>query len=140
MVRNDNLMQLGEFIRKARVKRRLTQDELAEAACICKKHLSGIEKGRSNPSFIVLYQLFSVLQIPLEPLFYPGPKSDRNHEERLLLSYRQCPLADQTLLLNMTEHLATELLKQRSYADSKVTSCTKDVEEEDHHCDRKEAL
>lgn len=105
-----HLQFLGKFIRDARLEHHLTQDRLAEAAGISKKYLTGIEKGVKNPSYCVLYQLFSVLQVPVNILFYPELcKADRLDEEKLLAAYRRCPDKDRHIIVHMSELLADEL-------------------------------
>ena len=106
---NVDLVRLGQIIYKARAKRHLTQEQLAEAAGISKKYVSGIENGKNNLSYNVLCKLVSVLQIPVESLFYPSDDNGKEDEDKLALYYRNCPEKHRELLLRMTSHLVDEL-------------------------------
>ena len=106
---NIDLVRLGQIVCKARIERRLTQEQLAEAAGITKKYVSGIENGKNNLSYNVLHKLVSVLQIPAKSLFYPSDDDEKEDEDKLSLYYRNCPEKDRELLLRMTSHLVDEL-------------------------------
>ena len=104
-----DLTQLGHWIREARTARHLTQEQLAEAAGITKKYVSGIENGKNNPTYSVLYRLVAVLQQPVESLFFPSANNEKDGEDTLLSSYRRCPEKERELLLHMTAHFVEEL-------------------------------
>ena len=106
---NVDLVRFGQIICKARMERHLTQEQLAEAAGISKKYVSGIENGKNNLSYNVLYKLVSALQIPAESLFYPSDDDRKEDENKLALYYRNCPEKDRELLVRMTSHLVDEL-------------------------------
>ena len=106
---NVDLVWFGQIIYKARMERHLTQEQLAEAAGISKKYVSGIENGKNNLSYNVLYKLVSALQIPAESLFYPSDDDRKEDENKLALYYRNCPEKDRELLIRMTSHLVDEL-------------------------------
>lgn len=109
---NIDLVRLGQIVCKARIERRLTQEQLAEAAGITKKYVSGIENGKNNLSYNVLYKLVSVLQIPAKSLFYPSDDDGKEDEDKLALYYRNCPEKDRELLIRMTSHLVDELNRE----------------------------
>ena len=52
---------IGENVRRMRIERKLTQEQLAHDADIDVTYLRGIEAGRRNPSVNVLVRLASVL-------------------------------------------------------------------------------
>lgn len=56
---------VGSLVRHWRVTRRLSQQDLADAAEISARHLSCVETGRSRPSREMLLVLSSALEIPL---------------------------------------------------------------------------
>lgn len=107
-----NLTQLGHTLRCAREERRLTQDALADAANLSKKYISNIERGKCNPSYDVLSRLISVLHISADILFGDFQNDSPSEEEKLLASYRRCPLKDRPLLQSMTKHFVDELLNR----------------------------
>ena len=55
------LRRLGETVRKFREERGLSQEAVAFEAGIHVNHLSSIERGAANPSFLVLLALTRVL-------------------------------------------------------------------------------
>jgi transcriptional regulator with XRE-family HTH domain len=59
----DARVQLGEQIRKLRTAKGLTLEELAFRAGMDYTHISGIERGRRNPSFAALIDLAKVFPV-----------------------------------------------------------------------------
>ena len=59
----DARVQLGEQIRKLRTAKGLTLEELAFRAGMDYTHVSGIERGRRNPSFAALIDLAKALNV-----------------------------------------------------------------------------
>jgi transcriptional regulator with XRE-family HTH domain len=57
------LSALGDAIREHRVQAGLTQAELAQRAGIGRPHLNHIERGRKNPTVVVLVQLAASLGV-----------------------------------------------------------------------------
>ncbi|MCB9675981.1 MAG: helix-turn-helix transcriptional regulator [Alphaproteobacteria bacterium] len=57
--------RVGEMLRQWRKKRRLSQQDLAEAAEVSTRHLSCVETGKARPSREMLLVLSSALDIPL---------------------------------------------------------------------------
>lgn len=54
---------LGQAIRELRAKRKLSQQQLADAAGIHFTYLSGLERGKRNPSIEVIEQLAEQLGV-----------------------------------------------------------------------------
>jgi transcriptional regulator with XRE-family HTH domain len=61
--------QFGHRIRTLRLRKRLTQEALAERAKLSVDFLSLIERGRNSPSFENLEMLASALDVPVRALF-----------------------------------------------------------------------
>ena len=55
-------------VRKLRQQRKLTQEQLAFAARIDLTYLGGIERGRRNPSLLVMARIAEALRVPLPKL------------------------------------------------------------------------
>jgi len=53
---------------KLRQQRKLTQEQLAFAAKIDLTYLGGIERGKRNPSLLVMARIASALGVPLPKL------------------------------------------------------------------------
>lgn len=59
---------VGQNVRRLRERKRLTQEELAFEAEIDLTYLGGIERGRRNPSLMVMARIAHALSIPLSML------------------------------------------------------------------------
>ena len=67
----DDLTALGQKMREARKKKDLTQQELADLSHVSVKQIANIEKGKMNPSYLILRALAKVLHISLDTLINP---------------------------------------------------------------------
>jgi transcriptional regulator with XRE-family HTH domain len=59
---------VAKNVRKVRQQRKLTQEQLAFAAEIDLTYLGGIERGRRNPSLLVMARIAEALRVPLPKL------------------------------------------------------------------------
>ena len=66
---------LAENMRAAREARGLTQEALALEAEVDRTYVSQIERSVCNPSLRVVYQLATVLKLPLSELFKTPDKA-----------------------------------------------------------------
>ena len=66
---NDVLWQLGRRIAFLRKEKKLSQIDLAADAMMAKSYLSELERGKRNPSVLVLSRLAAALDTTLEELF-----------------------------------------------------------------------
>jgi len=85
-------LPFGAHLRRWRQHRRLSQQDLAEEACISTRHLSFVETGRAMPSREMVLRLAERLQVPL-----------RERNAMLVAAgyapmYRERPLDDPSLL------------------------------------------
>jgi transcriptional regulator with XRE-family HTH domain len=58
----------GKNVRKYRQQRKLTQEQLAFEAEIDLTYMGGIERGRRNPSLLVMARIADALTVPLPKL------------------------------------------------------------------------
>lgn len=63
------LEYLGNRLRKYRQSKNLTQEKLAEASNLDRTYISGVERGKRNPSFLILKKLSEILSINPNQLF-----------------------------------------------------------------------
>jgi len=56
-------------VRRLRQSRRMTQEELAFEAQIDLTYVGGIERGRRNPSLLVMARIAGALSVPITKLF-----------------------------------------------------------------------
>lgn len=59
---------LGKNVRRLRQQRQITQEQLAFDAEIDLTYLGGIERGRRNPSLLVMARIAEALSVPLQKL------------------------------------------------------------------------
>ena len=59
---------LGRNVRRVRQQRRMTQEKLAFEADIDLTYVGGIERGKRNPSLLVMARIAEALSIPLAKL------------------------------------------------------------------------
>jgi transcriptional regulator with XRE-family HTH domain len=59
---------LGKNVRRLRQQKGLTQEELAFEAEIDLTYMGGIERGRRNPSLLVMARIANALSVPLSKL------------------------------------------------------------------------
>jgi transcriptional regulator with XRE-family HTH domain len=59
---------VGKNVRQFRQQKRLTQEQLAFAAEIDLTYVGGIERGRRNPSLLVMARIADALSVPLQKL------------------------------------------------------------------------
>jgi transcriptional regulator with XRE-family HTH domain len=59
---------LGRNVRRLRQQRGLTQEELAFEAEIDLTYMGGIERGKRNPSLLVMARIAKALSVPLTKL------------------------------------------------------------------------
>jgi len=60
---------LSRRVRELRLKKRWTQEKLAEKAYIAPAYLSGIERGVRNPTTMILARLAAAFKLPIGKLF-----------------------------------------------------------------------
>lgn len=65
----DDLTALGQKMREARKNKELTQQELSDLSHVSVKQIANIEKGKMNPSYLILRALAKVLHISLDSHF-----------------------------------------------------------------------
>ena len=68
--------KLGETIRTARMKRGMTQEQLAERLDITPVHLKNIEGSRRKPSVPLLFQMMELLDFSVDALVFPERREE----------------------------------------------------------------
>jgi transcriptional regulator with XRE-family HTH domain len=74
--------QLGAAIRRLRTKRRQSIEALAGAAGIHTTYLSGIERGRRNPTWRIVGRLAFALDVEISELARQAEELARDERER----------------------------------------------------------
>jgi len=63
------LRALGSRIRELRDEKGWSQEKLAEAACVDRSYIAGIERGLRNPTVRNLLKIASALKVKMADLF-----------------------------------------------------------------------
>ena len=71
-----DFLELGQAIKDAREKQRITREELAEELGISARHLQSIEKEGQNPSFPLFIQLVTMFHISVDQYRHPDRKNN----------------------------------------------------------------
>lgn len=81
------MRDIGKNIRTLRIRRGLTQDELAEALFVTRQTVSNYETGRSRPDVEMLLKIAQVMEADIHHLLYDLPvEEDRRRDKRRLLA------------------------------------------------------
>ena len=68
-------MKLNNRLREVRLKNKLTQEALANAAEVTRQTIIAIEKGRFGPTVTLALALARTLEVTVEDLFWLEPDS-----------------------------------------------------------------
>lgn len=66
---NDILIQVSDNIRIARIKKRLSQEKLAEMIDISTKYLNMIENRKANPTIVIVIKICIALNVNLDTIY-----------------------------------------------------------------------
>ncbi|RWI66875.1 helix-turn-helix transcriptional regulator [Mesorhizobium sp.] len=66
---------VGRNVQRIRQRKRLTQEQLAEISGFSQQYISGLEKGRRNPTIITIYELALALGVSHMDLVRPDKQT-----------------------------------------------------------------
>ncbi|ESY47021.1 helix-turn-helix domain-containing protein [Mesorhizobium sp. M0045] len=66
---------VGRNVQRIRLRKRLTQEQLAEISGFSQQYISGLEKGRRNPTIITIYELALALDVSHTDLVRPDKQA-----------------------------------------------------------------
>lgn len=72
----DMRLLVGENVRRIRQDRGLTQEQFADLSGFSQQYLSGLERGRRNPTVVTLFELASALKATPIDLLAPVERMD----------------------------------------------------------------
>ena len=96
-----NYGMIGKRIRKFRLSRSITQEELAFQVGTSSAYISNVEQGKKKASLQKLYEISDILGITVNDLIYSSdvwPLGTKSKEFNELLAL--CPVEDQKLILS----------------------------------------
>ena len=105
----DDLTALWQKMREARKEKGLTQQELADLSHVSIKQIAKIEKGKINPSYLILKALAKVLPISLDTLINPDVSPEDEGATQMKMLYYNCPSEVRKILLHHMQETAKEL-------------------------------
>ena len=105
----DDLTALGQKMREARKNKELTQQELSDLSHVSVKQIANIEKGKMNPSYLILRTLAKVLHISLDTLINPDISLEDKGINQMKMLYSSCPSEMRDTLLHHTQETVKEL-------------------------------
>lgn len=87
-----NAEKTGNLIRSLRIKKGLTQKELAHMICVTDKAVCKWEKGRGCPNITLISQLSKVLEVDIQSILQGYlDKNKKNGENMNHLKFYKCP-------------------------------------------------
>ena len=96
-------------MREARKNKELTQQELSDLSHVSVKQIANIEKGKMNPSYLILRALAKVLHISLDTLINPDVSLEDEGVNQMKMLYSSCPPEMRDTLLHHTQETVKEL-------------------------------
>lgn len=60
---------LGEILRKYRIEKGFSQESFSEKTHLDRTYISGLERGKRNPSYLIIKRIAKALGIPEHKLF-----------------------------------------------------------------------
>lgn len=102
---SDLSLQLGKYIQTARDARGLTQEKVGEMIGRTGKSISNIARGKTNPKFDLLYDLFRALDIDVTALFYGGHNLDSSTLEQFHRLLDGCTEEELEMLLDISRSI-----------------------------------
>ena len=105
----DDLTALGQEMRGARKNKELTQQELSDLSHVSVKQIANIEKGKMNPSYLILRALAKVLHISLDTLINTDISLEDEGVNQMKMLYSSCPPEMRDTQLHHTQEMVKEL-------------------------------
>lgn len=92
-----NLSYMGPMLKDARLKSKLTQDEVAERIGITTRYLMAIENEGKCPALDVWFRLIRTLHISADNIVYPEDTAEKDQDEQLLCMIRSLNRRDKKI-------------------------------------------
>ena len=119
----DDMRDIGRNIRCVRVRRGLTQEELAERLHVSRQTVSNYETGRSRPDVDMLLLAAEKLEVDVQVLLYGEPVQTQRRREVYLLLAEGAALLALGVGLRLCDRWARRLL-MRGFAGGPLYRCS----------------
>lgn len=90
---------LGQIIKDARHKEKLTREEFAERIGKSARYIASIENEGSKPSYNVLADIIHALRIDANKIFYPENKTATQDKDELICIMNLCDERSLSIIL-----------------------------------------
>ena len=97
------LLGIGERVRKARLSKHLTQQQLAEAVGISVSFLSNIENGRQSMNLRTLIDITNALDVSADSLIRDVPGSVSQIAEEIVRELASCSQKEREAILQLVQ-------------------------------------
>jgi len=74
---------VGRNVRRIRLEKGLTQEKFAEQSGFTQQYMSGLERGRRNPTIVSLYEIALALEVEHLALVTPDDEAREEEERRV---------------------------------------------------------
>lgn len=105
---------LGDAIKRARIRQRLTQNEVAESINIDSRTILNIENYKGNPKMEILFPLIRKLRIDPQEIFYPELIDTTPAHSQIKLLIENCSEQEAEMLIPILESILTVLRNRNS--------------------------
>ena len=105
----DELKELGLKLKATRKEKGLTQQELSDISHVSTKQIANIERGKMNPSYLILKALAKVVPLSLDSLLAPEISPDDEGANKMKILYMNCPPEMRETLFHPTQGLSAEM-------------------------------
>ncbi len=104
---NIDFKLIGERLREERLKKGMSQEDLAEKLDVAVAYLSRVERGGTTINLTRLGQISLILDVPLERFVTGIIKEDKNYlEEDFYEIFKQCSQDKKRLIYNIARIVA----------------------------------
>lgn len=100
-----NLEYMGPLLKEARLKEKLTQDEVSDRVGITTRYLMAIENEGKCPALDVWFRLIRTLHISANDIVYPENATEKEMDEQLLYMIRSLNSRDKKIAQALIQSL-----------------------------------
>ena len=96
---------MGSLLKEARLKAKLTQDEVSERVGITTRYLMAIENEGKCPALEIWFRLIRTLHISADDIVYPENAVDKETDKHLLYMIRSLSSWDKTIAQSLIQSM-----------------------------------
>ncbi len=108
---------IGSLVKKARLERKMTQQQLAEAAGLSTTFISNIENGRQSMNVHALIALSDALDVPADALIRDNPLSASRTAREIEKELTSCTPKEREVLLQLIQTMKKSISSLKGTTD-----------------------